>query len=320
MPLPCRPISGEVLAGINTGMNGRALGTGGDQGGTSGSRSRLAVGAVLLVLMLNAAINAVSVADQQPALAAWEPFVWEFTSAAFFAALLVPLWRLVRRMAGWRWPGAVAALMLLSGPVAALHLGWLWLTRGAAYAMLGSSYGFASPLNQLVFEWRKDALTLFLLAGLGWLLDRVFAAPGSQPDQRPEAPPFRLAVKDGTRTRLIAPTEISHASSAGNYVELATSHGTVLHRVTLAALDSQLAPHGFVRIHRAHLVRAGAVVSVAAAGSGDFVVTLAGGITLPGSRRYRAGLAALGMPQDRPAGQGVTALPSPLTPGNNRQS
>lgn len=275
-------------------MIGWALGTGGAKNGTSGSRSWLAVGAVLIILMINAAINAVSVADQQPALAAWEPVVWEFTSAAFFAAILVPLWQLVRQMARWRWPTALAALLVLSGPVAALHLGWLWLTRGAVYAMLGSSYRFASPLNQLVFEWRKDALTLFLLAGLGWLLDRVFAAPARQPDQRPEAPPFRLAVKDGNRTLFLAPDEISHASSAGNYVELAAVHGAVLHRVTMAALADELAPHGFVRIHRAHLVRASAVTAVASEGSGDFAVTLSCGLQLPGSRRYRSALAAFG--------------------------
>jgi hypothetical protein len=295
MHLPCRPISGEVLAGINTGMNGRPLGTDGAQDVTSGSRSWLALAIALIIITINAVINAVSVADQQPALAPWEPFVWEFTSATFFAALLVPLWRLVRALAGWRWPKAVAALLVLSGPVAALHLGWLWASRGAVYALFGSSYRFSSPLNQLVFEWRKDALTLFLLAGLGWLLDRVFAAPARLPEpqhqQMQEAPLFRLAVKDGARTLLIAPAEISYASSAGNYVELATTRGDVLHRVTLAALADELSAHGFVRIHRTHLVRAGAVESVASEGSGDFSVTLAGGITLPGSRRYRAALA-----------------------------
>jgi LytTr DNA-binding domain len=293
MHLPCQPISGEVPVGINAGMNGRPLGTDGDLGVTNGSRSRLAIGIVLTIIAINAVISAVSVADQLPTAAPWEPWVWEFTSAAFFAALLVPLWRLVRRMAGWRWPKAVAVLLVLSGPVAALHLGWLWIMRSAIYALLDSSYHLASPLNQLVFEWRKDALTLLLLAGLGWLLDRVFAAPVSLLGPVPEPAPFRLAVKDGSRTLLLAPDEISHASSAGNYVELATRHGTVLHRVTLAALETELAPHGFVRIHRAHIVRIAAVVAVERSGSGDFGVTLGDGTRLPGSRRWRNVLAQL---------------------------
>jgi LytTr DNA-binding domain len=286
------PISGEVLAGTSGGMSGRHVGTGGDQTGTNGAR-RLATLAVVAAILAKAAVDALSIVDQLPGVATWKPFVWEFTSASFFLLLLLPLWWLVRRLVQRRWPVVVAALVVLSVPVALFHLGWLLASRSLIYALIGETYRWPDLGPQLVFEWRKDLLWLMLLAVLGLALDRLLLPPVATSPAVP--PPFRLAVKDGSRTLLLAPDEISHASSAGNYVELATVHGAVLHRVTLAALADELAPHGFVRIHRAHLVRGAGVRTVASEGSGDFSVTLANGTILPGSRRWRDALAVLRM-------------------------
>lgn len=248
---------------------------------------------VAALMLAKGLVDAVSLADQRPQAPAWEAFALELTSAAFFMVMLWPIWQLSRRLRPPRlgWPAALAVHLALSVPLVLVHALWLAVIRAVVFAAIGAPYRFDWSAAQLLFEWRKDTLSLLALAALGWLLDRLFA-----PLPVPLPPPtgYRLAVKDGTRTLFLAPDEISHASSAGNYVELATSHGTVLHRVTLAALADELGAHGFVRIHRAHLVRVGAVVGIASAGSGDFTVTLAGGITLPGSRRYRAGLAALG--------------------------
>jgi hypothetical protein len=247
------------------------------------------VGALLLA---KGVVDAESLVDSSPELPIWHGYTLELTSAVFFALLLWPLWQLSRRLRPphLAWPAALAMHAALTGPLVILHAAWLDASRRVLFAANGHAYRFDWSAAQLVFEWRKDALTLVALAAAGWLLDRLFAPP-----PLPSAPPagYRLVVKDGSRTLFLEPDEISHARSAGNYVELATGHGPVLHRVTLAALAEELAPHGFVRIHRTHLVRAGAVVSVTSEGSGDFAVTLAGGVTLPGSRRYRAGLAGL---------------------------
>jgi DNA-binding LytR/AlgR family response regulator len=178
-------------------------------------------------------------------------------------------------------------------PIAIAHALWLAVTRTAIFAALSVPYKFDWSWSQLLFEWRKDALSIFALAAIGWLIDRLFA-PSPKVHS---APPFRLVVRDGSRTKLIAAEEIVHASSAGNYVELETVHGRLLHRVTLEALAAELLPHGFVRIHRAHLVRIAAVTSVEAARSGDFSVTLSNGLSLPGSRRWREALVLIGARQ-----------------------
>ncbi len=292
VPLHCRAFSGEVMAGHRAGTGGRQVGTSGTGSGTGG-RAPLWVAAVVAALLLaKGLVDAASMVDQNPELPGWQSFALELTSAAFFALLLWPLWQITRRLRPplLAWPTALAVHGALTVPLVLAHAVWLSASRTVVFAALGQAYRFDWSGAQLLFEWRKDALTLVTLAALGWLLDRLFTPPPVPPQ-----PPigYRLAVKDGSRTLFLAPDEISHASSAGNYVELATVHGPSLHRVTLAALADELAPHGFVRIHRAHLVRRGAVQSVASAGNGDFTVTLAKGETLPGSRRYRAGLEQL---------------------------
>jgi hypothetical protein len=268
-------------------MNGSQVGTGGDQSGTGGMRW-LATAVVIAVILAKAVLDGNSARALLPDIPAWQAFALELTSASFFVALLLPWWGLVRRLAAWRWSMALAALIGLSAPVALLHVGWLMISRSLVYWLAGSHYRWPELVSQFLFEWPKDLLWLLVLAALGWALDRLLAPPAPPPAQLRDD--FRLAVKDGSRTLFLAPDEISHASSAGNYVELATVHGAILHRATLAALADELAPHGFVRIHRAHLVRRGAVQSVASSGNGDFTVTMAAGACLPGSRRYRSGL------------------------------
>ena len=119
---------------------------------------------------------------------------------------------------------------------------------------------------------------------IDWIARRI-DAPTTAP-----APPPRLEVRDGNRTIFLAPTDILWAEAAGNYVELHTVAGSLLHRATLASLERELAPNGFVRIHRSRLVRRDAVRAVEANASGDFEAVLGNGARVIGSRRYRDGL------------------------------
>ena len=131
---------------------------------------------------------------------------------------------------------------------------------------------------------------MFVFAAMGWASDRWAAA--SVPTAAPAAapPPFRLEVRDGARRQWFAAHEIERVEAAGNYVELHTPRGAVLHRATLTGVEAELAGHGFVRIHRSRLVRRDAVTAVAATPAGDFEATLASGAVVAGSRRFRAGL------------------------------
>jgi len=64
-------------------------------------------------------------------------------------------------------------------------------------------------------------------------------------------------------------------------------------RASMAQIEAALAGAGFVRTHRSWLVNAACVRALTAAGSGDFRLELAGGVTAPLSRRYPEALARL---------------------------
>ncbi len=63
-------------------------------------------------------------------------------------------------------------------------------------------------------------------------------------------------------------------------------------RSPLSALESELAPRGFLRTHRSWLVNAGQMTALKPEGSGDYTVEL-GSVTAPLSRRFPAALARL---------------------------
>lgn len=64
----------------------------------------------------------------------------------------------------------------------------------------------------------------------------------------------RISVELGGVTRLVAVADIAYAEAQGDYARLHTADGSHLVRVPLTTLEERWAPHGFVRIHRSHLV------------------------------------------------------------------
>jgi two-component system, LytTR family, response regulator len=61
-------------------------------------------------------------------------------------------------------------------------------------------------------------------------------------------------------------------------------------RSTMGALDSQLDPRTFVRIHRSYAVRLDFLKELRTIGPGEYRAVLANGLELPVSQRYRARL------------------------------
>jgi hypothetical protein len=91
---------------------------------------------------------------------------------------------------------------------------------------------------------------------------------------------------NGTPVELpLPPEQIAWVSAAGNYVELHGGPRPLLVRASMAAIESALSPHGFVRIHRSTLVNKRRVRSVRRAD-----LLLDNGRSLKVGTRFRAAL------------------------------
>lgn len=270
-------------------------GTGLTSGGWRASpRGRLLAAWALFagVVAVDLAVNAASVIEEharsgQP-VAAWRAWTWEGTSAFAWLMLAPLIFLAVRALRPPRLgvAAALAAHALMTVPVSLAHVAMMLAARFAVYAAAGERYAPVQPwAGMLLYEYRKDAVSYALIAGMFWLIDRALRpAPAARaaPDEA-----YQIEVRDGSRTRWLAPEDVDWAQAAGNYVELRGRFGTLLHRRTLAALEAELEDHGFVRIHRSRLVRRAAVASVVTKPSGDFDLALENGEQLGGSRRFR---------------------------------
>lgn len=187
------------------------------------------------------------------------------------------------------WAGALVRHGIATLLFSALHVLLMVALRHAAFEIAGADYRFDWSLPNLLYEFRKDVVTYALVAAVTLLWLRTRRGPAISPatPARPE-PAVLVEVRDRGRIRRLGADDLASVSAAGNYVELGLADGgRLLHRETLAAIEARLAGHGFVRVHRSHLVRVNLVTEVVPTGSGDATLRLCNGDIVPASRRYR---------------------------------
>jgi two-component system LytT family response regulator len=97
----------------------------------------------------------------------------------------------------------------------------------------------------------------------------------------------RFVIKSGGRVFFVRADEIDWIEAAGNYVKLHVGNDTHLFRETMNALESQLDPDTFYRIHRSHIVNIERVKELQPWFNGEYVVFLRNGTRLTLSRGYR---------------------------------
>lgn len=297
-------VAARVTYGGAGGTGGEQVVTSGGDRGLSSKRSSLTLlrdPRAITVLafagfgLLYMVVNSASLIDQRRALgqpiAPWQAWVLEGTSFAAWLALLpvilmVANWLISRSL-------ALAALGHAVGCIALslAHTGLMAGLRIVAFALAGEDYAPAETWSdRLLFEARKDLITYLSILGVFLLARRLVAQPiATSPLPGDDA--ALIEVRDGSRVVMLRPGDIDWVSSAGNYVQLHGSFGSQLARRTMADLEAELTPHGFVRVHRSYLVRRAAIATTETRQSGDFDITLRSGAVISGSRRYRQNLA-----------------------------
>lgn len=274
-------------------------GTGGSASGANGEglpwRQFLILFGVLTVfLTVVAAVNVSSVLIEDPpgqrSFHIWEPVLWEGSSLVAILCLLPLIWIGYwqfhwRGQPLWRSLAFHAAFGLL---FSLTHIAIMVAIRMVGYGMAGAHYDFAQGdlALQMVYEMRKDAISYAILYAAIWGQDRLVTRPPTA------SAPARLEVKADGRTLYIDPSEIMLVEAAGNYVDLVRCDVAkpLLVRGTLSQFETQLTPHGFVRVHRSRLVNRGRIAGFEGTPSGDVRIRMSDGREIVGSRRYRENL------------------------------
>ena len=263
--------------------------------------------AVFIYFFINNTINASSVwmeqtRDNTPAIAMWEPFVWEYTSAVC-TLLLLPLVVAIFR----RFPPKFDNLkrqfaihFIVSGLFSLAHVLSMVLLREWIYLLNDGSYDFGPWLREFWYEYRKDVwgylFFFFVFQMANFIYVRLKGEASIIADDEEGASVTELArapehflVKKLDKEFLVKVADIEWLESAGNYVNLHSGGRIYPLRTTLAKLSERLSTAGFSRIHRSYAVNHNAIESISYQPSGDGDVLLNAGKMLNLSRRYKDG-------------------------------
>ena len=233
---------------------------------------------------------------------AWQPVVWETSSAAVALALVPAVaWftrRYPLRLDDWR---RLLALHLLGSLAwSMLHVAGMVALRKLAYASVGDSYDFGPWWREFGYEYLKDvrsyAGVVLTIEGYRLLLRRLqgeamlLSLPDEGPPVEPVDRPERFLVRKLGREFLIAADDIEWLQASGNYVNLRVRDHDYPLRSTLGGIEAKLDPARFTRVHRSYMVNLDRIASIEPLETGDARVHMQDGAKLPCSRTYRADL------------------------------
>ena len=106
------------------------------------------------------------------------------------------------------------------------------------------------------------------------------AAAARPPEQRLE----RVVVRDGAKVHIVPVGKLDYVEAQDDYVCLHSEKKRYLKQQTISALEGQLDPREFVRVHRSYLVRLDKIARIEPYSKDSRVVVLTDGTQLPVSR------------------------------------
>lgn len=234
---------------------------------------------------------------------AWEPVVWETSSALVWLLVILPGMAWFTRRYPFQWGNWLPQLLRYFGGslvVCAVHVLGMVALRMAAYASQGMDYDFGPWPRELFYEYLKDirsfayiALTMEAYRALlrRWQGEAsLLAEPDEGPPLEPVERPERFLVRKLGREFLVAADDVEWLQASGNYVNLRVRGHDYPLRSTMAGIEARLDPLRFARIHRSYMVNLDQVASIEPLDTGDARVHLKDATILPASRRYRGEL------------------------------
>ncbi|MEI9887202.1 MAG: LytTR family DNA-binding domain-containing protein [Rhizomicrobium sp.] len=267
------------------------LGTSGALSGTDGTGWRAFLYTFAAVAVIVGTIDIVSVitiVHERPQQGLAGPIVWEGSSWVTWLAFTWIAWiafRLAPPLGGARW--RVLAVHPIGAVLFSLaHVAGFVALRKLVYWLAGTAYDYGAFWPHFAYEFGKDVFGYALMIAAFALNEHLLLLYA-------RTAPALYTIRDGARITRVAFSDILAVASAGNYVEFVLRDGRkLLMRSPLGALEAELAPRGFVRVHRSWLVNAMQMTGLEPEGSGDYTVAL-GNLQVPLSRRFPEALAKL---------------------------
>ena len=251
---------------------------------------------------LNTVFNGLVAQIDHARTAAWEPWVWESTSA-LLVLLLIPFVKWAERRWPFRfdtWRHSLPRHLLASVAFSLVHVAGMDGLRKLVYDMVGQHYRLGAWWPNFGYEYLKDIRSYFLIVALIclsrlWLLRQqgeatLLAEPDEGPPVEPVDRPQRFLVRKLGKEFLLAASEIEWLQAAGNYVNLHVRGRDYPLRSTMAGIEARLDPVRFLRVHRGYFVNLDYLAEIEPLDTGDARLRLRDGMTIPCSRRYRAAL------------------------------
>jgi two-component system LytT family response regulator len=98
-------------------------------------------------------------------------------------------------------------------------------------------------------------------------------------------------IKDKGREHKVRVDDVFYLRSEGNYIMLQLKDRHFLYRITMNAVETELDPARFLRIHRSYIVNRAHVRSSRYSGNNEFVFTMANGERIISGRSYKEQIA-----------------------------
>ena len=169
---------------------------------------------------LNTVFNGLVAQIDHARTAAWEPWVWE-SSSALLVLLLIPFVKMVERRWPFRfdtWRHSLLRHLVASLAFSLAHVAGMVGLRKLAYVMVGRHYRFGAWWPNFGYEYLKDIRSYFLIVALIclsrlWLLRQqgeatLLAEPDEGPPVEPVDRPERFLVRKLGKEFLVNASEI----------------------------------------------------------------------------------------------------------------
>lgn len=262
------------------------------------------VGAWVAFFVLNGIFNSINSRLDHAGAAAWEPWLWEWSSLLALLALLPGVIALERR---WpirfdNWRRNLPLHLLFSVPFSLIHVSAMHLLRRLGYFIAGEHYDAfgASWWVNFGYEYLKDVRTYFVIVGTLvlyrlWLLRqqgeaRLLAEPDEGAPVEPVDRPERFLVRKLGKEFLVNASEIEWLQASGNYVNLHVRGRDYPLRSTMAGIEERLDARRFVRVHRSYAINLDYLAEIEPLDAGEARLRMRDGAVVPCSRRYRTSL------------------------------